>query len=60
MNMSELDYEVSSGNVYEDIGYDDSAEMKMKAQAIRILSKYIAASGMTQQEAADLFRYWST
>jgi len=52
--MSNLDYEVSSGNVYEDMGYEDSVEMKMKAQAIRVLSDYIEASGMTQKEAAEV------
>lgn len=50
--MSNLDYTISSGNVYDDIGLNDSAEMKMKAQAVMILSKAIAASGMTQAEVA--------
>ncbi len=50
--MSNLDYTVSSGNVFDDIGLSDSAEMKMKAQAVMILSKSIADSGMTQAEVA--------
>lgn len=50
--MSNLNYTVSNGNVYDDIGLNDSVEMKIKAQAVMILSKAIAASGMTQAEAA--------
>ncbi len=50
--MSNLNYTISNGNVYDDIGLDDSAEMKMKAQAVMILSKAITDNGMTQAEAA--------
>ncbi len=52
--MSNLDYTVSSGNVYDDIDHNDSAEMKIKAQAVMILSKTIATSGMTQAEVATV------
>lgn len=50
--MSNLKYTVSDGNAYYDIGLNDSSEMKIKAQAVMILSKTIAASGMTQTEVA--------
>ncbi len=52
--MSKLDYEVSSGNVYKDLGFEDSAEMKIKAEAVRMLAKFIDDSGMTQQDVADI------
>jgi len=51
--MSNQNYTVSAGNVYEDIGLNDSAEMKLKADAVMILSKTIADSNMTQAEAAE-------
>ena len=50
--MSNQNYTVSTGNVYEDIGLNDAAAMKIKADAVMILSKAIADSGMTQAEAA--------
>lgn len=52
--MRELNYTVSTGNVYEDIGLNDCAEMKIKSQAVIILSEAIAASGLTQAQAAEV------
>jgi len=52
--MADLDYESGSDNVYQDLGYDDSAEMKIKANGVRVLAKLINTSGMTQQEVADI------
>ncbi len=52
--MSDIKHTVSSGNVYEDLGYEDSAEMKIKATAVRVLARAIATSGKTQQEIADI------
>jgi len=52
--MKNLDYEVGSSNVYEDLGYEESAEMKIKAQAVRVIAKYIDTTGITQQELADI------
>jgi len=51
--MSNQNYTVSTGNIYEDIGLDDSAGMKLKAEAVMILSDVIAAKGMTQAQAAE-------
>lgn len=51
--MSDLDYEISSGNVYEDLGKADSADMQIKAKAVRVLAMYIVKSGMTQIEVAQ-------
>lgn len=52
--MSNIQHTVSSGNVYEDLGYENSTEMKIKAEAVRMLAKTIADSGMTQSEAAKV------
>lgn len=52
--MSNLNYELSSGNVYADLGNEDSAEMQIKAKAVRMLASLIADSGMTQNEVADV------
>lgn len=52
--VSDLNYELSSGNVYADLGNKDSAEMQIKAKAVRMLASFIADSGMTQNEVADV------
>lgn len=52
--MSKIEHTVSAGNVYEDLGYEDSAEMKIKAKAVRMLAMTIAESGMTQNDAAGV------
>lgn len=52
--MSNIEHTVSAGNVYEDLGYEDSAGMKMKAKAVRMLAKTIADSGMTQSDVAKI------
>ncbi len=51
--MSKIKHTISSGNVYEDLGINNSAEMKMKAKAVHILATTIAASGKTQSEIAN-------
>lgn len=52
--MSNIEHTISSGNVYEDLGIEDSAEMKIKAKAVRVLASTIAASGMTQSDVAGI------
>lgn len=52
--MSNIEHTISSGNVYEDMGYEDSAEMRMKAKAVRVLADTISASGKTQSEVAQI------
>ena len=52
--MSNIEHTVSAGNVYEDLGYEDSAGMKMKAKAVRMLAMTIADSGMTQSDVAKI------
>ncbi len=52
--MSNIKHTVSTGNVYEDLGYEDSAEMKIKAKAVRMLARTIADSGETQTQVAKI------
>ena len=49
-----IDYEVSSGNVYADLGFADSAEMLSKARIVREISRIIQARKLTQTKAAEL------
>lgn len=44
--------EVSSGNVYADLGYRDADEMKVKAALAGAIGSAITELGMTQADAA--------
>ena len=46
-----VDYEVSSGNVYADLGFADSAEMLAKARIVAQIGRIIQAHKLTQAEA---------
>jgi predicted XRE-type DNA-binding protein len=43
-----------SGNVYADLGYENSEEMLLKAHLVMLLSKAIKAKGLNQCQAAEL------
>lgn len=45
---------VGSGNVYADLGYEDSDEMLVKAQLVSKIAEIIQRKGFTQVEAAKL------
>ena len=47
-------YEVSSGNVYADLGYSDADEMLIKAQLVAKIAEIIKRKGLTQTQAAEL------
>lgn len=47
-----VEIERSSGNVYADLGYPDSGEMKVKAGLARAIARAIEDRGLTQTEAA--------
>jgi predicted XRE-type DNA-binding protein len=49
--MSEI--EKSVGNVYEDLGSEDSNEMLVKAQLAVTIKELIESKGLTQMQAAD-------
>lgn len=47
-------YEKSSGNLYEDLGYKNPDEMQAKAKLAREIFFIIQDKGMTQKQAAEL------
>lgn len=49
-----IDYEVSSGNVYADLGFADSAEMLAKARIVSEIARIIHARKLKQTGAASL------
>ena len=49
-----VDYEVSSGNVYADLDFADSAEMLAKARIVAQIGRIIQAHKLTQAEAGEL------
>jgi len=48
-----LDYEVSSGNVFADLGLDQPEELLARAKLLHSVSSLIKNSGLSQQEVAD-------
>ncbi len=52
--MSKIEHTISSGNVFGDLGYEDSIEMSMKSDLVRVLADIISASGKTQNEVANI------
>jgi predicted XRE-type DNA-binding protein len=50
------DYEVSSGNVFADLGFKDSEQELLKAKLTIQIYRLIKNQGLTQQEAAALLK----
>jgi len=50
--MPRRDYEISSGNVFRDLGLPDADELDIKANLAIELIRLIRARGLTQTEAA--------
>jgi predicted XRE-type DNA-binding protein len=48
------DYEVSSGNVFKDLGLPNAEELLAKAELVRQISVIVDERGLTQTEAAEL------
>ncbi len=49
-----IDYEVSSGNVYADLGFADATEMLAKARIVSRIGHIIQARKLTQAQAGQL------
>lgn len=49
-----MNIEMSSGNVYADIGAPDAEEMLLKAQLASRIADMIQSKGFTQSQAAEL------
>jgi predicted XRE-type DNA-binding protein len=54
MAMSRLDYEVSSGNVFRDLGLPDAEELDIKANLAIQIGQLIRRRGLTQSQAASM------
>ncbi|MDR1947722.1 MAG: helix-turn-helix domain-containing protein [Desulfovibrio sp.] len=52
--MNENEMEVSSGNVYEDLGLENAAGMLIKAQLASTIQDIMDSRGLTQLHAADI------
>jgi predicted XRE-type DNA-binding protein len=50
----DIDYEVSTGNVYADLRFADSAEMLAKARIVSQIGHIIQVRKLTQVQAAEL------
>ncbi|WP_052281805.1 helix-turn-helix domain-containing protein [Kluyvera genomosp. 1] len=46
--------EVSSGNVYADLGMHDAEQMQLKAQLAQIIGEILQIKGLTQSQAAQI------
>jgi predicted XRE-type DNA-binding protein len=56
MNMKKkIDYEISSGNVFADIGLPNAAEHLVKAQLVFKIDGLLKKRGLKQTDAAKLF-----
>jgi predicted XRE-type DNA-binding protein len=49
-----VEYEVSSGNVYEDLGFPNAPEMLTKARIVSEIDRIIQARKLTQAQAGKL------
>ena len=54
MAMSRLDYEISSGNVFRDLGLPDAEELDIKAALAIEIGQLIRRRGLTQSRAASM------
>jgi predicted XRE-type DNA-binding protein len=50
----DIEYSVSSGNVYADFGFSNPEEAKTKADLAMLITEIIKERDLTQQQAADL------
>jgi predicted XRE-type DNA-binding protein len=51
---SSMEFEVSSGNVFADLGYPDAEEALAKAKLAAAIGAVIKLRGLTQTQAADV------
>ena len=52
--LEDIEYSVSSGNVYADFGFSNPEEAKVKADLAMLISEIIQEKDLTQQQAAEL------
>lgn len=54
MAEKDLEIEVSSGNVFDDLGFDNAREMLVKSRIAQAIAEKIEQQGLTQSEAANV------
>lgn len=54
MAENDLEIEVSSGNVFADLGFDDAGEMLVKSRIARVIAIKIKQQKLTQAQAAKI------
>ena len=52
-NKEHLEYQISSGNVFADLGLDQSEELLARAKLLNDVSTLIKNSGLSQKEVAE-------
>lgn len=55
-NKNEIKITKSSGNVFEDLGFENSDEMKRKADIVMIINDIIKKKNLTQKQAASILK----
>jgi predicted XRE-type DNA-binding protein len=54
MTNKKIEYEEGSGNVFADLGLENSEELLVKAELTRQISNLILSRGLTQEQASKL------
>jgi predicted XRE-type DNA-binding protein len=49
-----IEYEVSSGNIWADLGYPDAAEMQVRSELLLEVLKEIRSRGLSNAQAAEI------
>jgi predicted XRE-type DNA-binding protein len=54
IDRSDIEFELSSGNVFADIGFDNAEEMQLKSELVRQINKAIKERDLTSIQTKDL------
>lgn len=52
--VKEIEFEVGSGNVFADLGFENAQEMSFKSELVRQINHTIKARNLTSQQVKDL------
>jgi predicted XRE-type DNA-binding protein len=54
IDLSDVEFELSSGNVFADVGFDNAEEMLLKSELVRQINKTIKERELTSIQTRDL------
>jgi predicted XRE-type DNA-binding protein len=54
LDRSDIEFELSSGNVFADIGFDNAEEMLLKSELVRQINKTIKERELTSIQTRDM------